>query len=356
MAVASPVLDKATGKFINYVHDAEDPTSLSDGRASAILQDGNGAMWIGTFGNGLNLLDEASGTFRRYTSDPKDSTSLADNMIHALHLDGAGNVWVATAGGGLDRIAGPTSVRNDYHFINVSMSDGLPSNVIYGVQSDANGRIWLSTSFGLSSLNPDTWEVKNLHRGHGLQGEEFNYSAHHRAANGKLYFGGANGYNAFYPNEVQVSDYAPTIVMTAFRKMNQPAPYHSTPGGVESIELGYTDDVVDFTFAALDFTEPTQNRYSHRLEGFDAQWVDTGESRQVTYTNLDAGDYVLRVKAITSDGVESSAEFAVPISVAAAPWATPIAYLIYAFISSHCAVARLARTAAQDSARGRVQP
>ena len=168
----------------------------------------------------------------------------------------------------------------------------------------------MSTNFGLSRLNPETWEVKNLHRGHGLQGEEFNYSAYHRAANGKLYFGGANGYNAFYPNEVQVSSYAPNIVMTSF-------PQDESASRLQCAIRRPADDRTwlyrrcrrTLLFAALDFTEPAQNRYSHMLEGFDAGWADTRESRQVTYTNLDAGDYVLRVKAITSDGVESSAEF-----------------------------------------------
>jgi signal transduction histidine kinase/DNA-binding response OmpR family regulator len=172
--------------------------------------------------------------------------------------------------------------------------------------------------------------MKSFHRGHGLQGEEFNYSAHHRGPNGKLYFGGANGFNAFYPDKVEVSSFAPNIVMTSFRKLNEAVAPNTPFGRFNKIKLGYQDNVADFTFAALDYTEPSQNTYSHMLQGFDKDWVDAGTTRQVTYTNLDTGNYLLKVRSVTSDGVASAAEFILPIEVGAAPWATRTAYLSYA--------------------------
>ncbi len=324
------VFDKGTGTFSHFAHDPNDPTSLSDPRASAIVQDSNGSIWVGTFGGGLNLLDTASGTFRRFNNDPYDPNSLADDTVYALHIDGAGRLWVGTAGGGLDRVIEPTTDSGDIQFENLSQQDGLPSNVIYGIQSDASNQVWLSTSYGLTRYDADSSTIKTFHRGHGLQGEEFNYGAHHRAADGKLYFGGANGLNAFYPEQVEESNYSPAIVMTSFQKLNQPADTEVPLGKLTSIDLGYQDDVVNFTFAALDYTEPAQNTYSHMLQGFDDRWVDTGTVRQMTYTNLDAGQYVLKVKATTSDGVVISGVFSMPIVVAAAPWETRTAYTLYA--------------------------
>ena len=324
------VFDKATGTFSHYAHDPNDPTSLSDPRASAILQDMNGSIWIGTFGGGLNLLDQQSGTFQRFNNDPYNPTSLADDTVYALHLDGAGDIWVGTAGGGLDRVVEPTSGDGTIEFRNYSQQDGLPSNVVYGVQSDSANRIWLSTNYGLTRFDPATLQTKTFHRGHGLQGEEFNYAAHHRAADGKLYFGGANGLNAFYPDQVEESTYSPNIVLTSFQKLNRPAATDVPYERMTQIDLSHQDDVVNFAFAALDFTEPSQTSYSHMLEGFDEDWIDLGTMRHVTYTNLDAGRYVLKVNAVTSDGVQTSGEFLIPIIVAPAPWRTRTAYLFYA--------------------------
>lgn len=324
------VFDRETGSFRNFVHDPDDPESLSDPRASAIVEEKNGSIWIGTFGGGLNLLDSATGKFRRFQSNPNDATSLADNTIYALHLDDAGNIWVGTAGGGLDLVVKPSSGSGSIQFRNYSRTDGLPSNVIYGIQSDSSERLWLSTNYGLTRFDVNSMQIKTFHRGHGLQGEEFNYAAAHRAPDGRLYFGGANGYNAFHPARIEEGSYSPEIVLTSYQKLNQPAPTEVPYDRLTRIDLDYRDSVVNFGFAAMDFTAPLQNTYSYKLQGFDDEWIELGTRRDVTYTNLDAGNYVLRVNAVTSDGVPTANEFSIPVIVAPAPWETQWAYSLYA--------------------------
>ncbi len=324
------VFDKESESFRHYVHNPNDPTSLSDQRASAILQDKNGSIWIGTFGGGLNLFDSVTQTFRQFHNNPDDPTSLADDTVYALHLDSNGNIWIGTAGGGLDLVIEPPAGSDNIQFRNFSQKDGLPSNVIYGVQSDSSNRLWLSTNYGLTRFDPNSLHTKTFHRGHGLQGEEFNYAAHHRTSDGTLYFGGANGFNAFHPDQVEESSYSPDIVLTSYQKLNQPALTDVPYDHLTQIDLDYRDDVVNFAFAALDFTAPLQNTYSYTLEGFDDGWIDLGTMRHVTYTNLDAGNYVLRVNAVTSDGALTTNGYSIPVIIAPAPWETRWAYSLYA--------------------------
>jgi len=324
------VFDKESESFRHYVHDPNDPASLSDQRASAIVQDQNGSIWIGTFGGGLNLFDSATQSFRRFHNNPNDATSLADDTVYALHLDSDGNVWIGTAGGGLDLVIEPSPGSDNIQFRNFLQTDGLPSNVIYGIQSDSSHHLWLSTNYGLTRFDPNTLHTKTFHRGHGLQDEEFNYAAHYRAPDGKLYFGGVNGFNAFHPDQIEESSYSPAIVLTSYQKLNQPAVTDIPFDRLTQIELDHTDDVVSFAFAALDFTAPLQNTYSYTLEGFDKGWIDLGAMRQVNFTNLDAGNYVLRVNAVTSDGVPASSGLSIPIVVTPAPWQTQSAYSLYA--------------------------
>jgi diguanylate cyclase (GGDEF)-like protein len=68
------------------------------------------------------------------------------------------------------------------------------------------------------------------------------------------------------------------------------------------------------------------------LEGFDSDWIEAGRQRRVTYTNLDRGDYVFRVKAANSDGVWNTDGIALPITVQPAPWETWWARLGYVAI------------------------
>ena len=326
---AVSVFNRESETFRRYDHDPKDPTSLSDARASAILQDDEGAIWIGTFGGGLNLLRHDAAAFERFQHNPVDPNSLSDNTVYDLHLDGNGQIWVGTAGGGLDYLVRSSTQANEFEFNNLSQQDGLPSNVIYGVQSDSMNRLWLSTNYGLARFDPSDSSVKIFHRSHGLQGEEFNFGAHHRATDGKLYFGGANGFNAFDPAQLEEGVHKPEVVLTSYQKLNQPAATEVPYDLLKKIELGYEDDVVTFEFAALDFTAPLQNRYSYSLEGFDNGWIDVGALRRVTYTNLDAGNYIFRVKAATSDGIWSESGLSIPVTVAPAPWQTAWAYSLY---------------------------
>ncbi|MEE8077689.1 MAG: ATP-binding protein, partial [Pseudomonadales bacterium] len=327
------LFDRETETFRRYDHDPNDPTSLSDSRASAILQDTEGAIWIGTFGGGLNRLNPGTETFQHFQHNPDDPHSLSDNTLYALHLDNNGSIWVGTAGGGLDRLVESSTRPAGFQFDNVSQQDGLPSNVIYSVQSDATNRLWLTTNYGLVRFDPSDSSIKTFHRSHGLQGEEFNYGAHHQAANGNLYFGGANGFNAFHPEDLEEASYTPGVVLTSYQKFNQAVATEVPYDLLQKIELGYQDDVVTFEFAALDFTAPLQNKYSYSLEGFDKGWIDLGTLRRVTYTNLASGEYVFRVKAATSDGIWTESGLSIPVIVASAPWLTGWAYSVYVAVA-----------------------
>ncbi len=313
-----------------FVADAADGTGLSNPRATAFVEDSTGHIWIGTNAGGLNLYDPSSGRFTHFQHDPSDLESLSANSIYALHLDPRGTIWVGTAGGGLDRIVGSGERPENIRFENISTLDGLPSNVVYGIESDERGQLWLSTNNGLTRFDPATGSAKTFHRNHGLQADEFNYGAHHTGSDGTLYFGGAYGFNAFRPSALLETTAAPRVVLTSFEKLNEPAATERPHELLERVELGYRDDIVTFEFAALDFIAPEKNQYAYRLEGFDDDWVQLGNRRRVTYTNLDAHDYIFRVRAANSDGVWNEQGLTIPVVVSPAPWETIWAYAAYA--------------------------
>jgi diguanylate cyclase (GGDEF)-like protein len=325
--------DRATAKFTRFAADAADPGKLGSPRVTAIAQDLTGALWVGTDGGGLNLLDPATRTFRQYRHDPDEAKTLGADTVYSLHVDRAGNVWVGTQGGGLDRVVGSASDPQGITFAKLSEAEGLPNNVIYGIHSDQSGNLWLSTNAGLTRLDPGTGAVKAFRRSHGLQGDEFNFGAHYRSGDGKLYFGGADGYNAFHPDRLEEGSVPPPVVLTAFEKMNHPVETGAPYDRLDAATLKHGDDVVTFELAALDFNAPGENRYAYMLEGFDSKWVDLGQDRRITYTNLDAGDYVFRARAASSDGVWSDIEIAVALRVEPAPWATWWAYSAYGLAS-----------------------
>jgi len=98
---------------------------------------------------------------------------------------------------------------------------------------------------------------------------------------------------------------------------------------LQVIELQHDDSVLSFSFAALDYTSPAKNQYRYKLEGFDREWVERNSSREVTYTNLDAGRYVFRVQGSNNDGVWNEEGASLALIVHPAPWLTWWAYCIY---------------------------
>jgi diguanylate cyclase (GGDEF)-like protein len=144
-----------------------------------------------------------------------------------------------------------------------------------------------------------------------------------------LFFGGHNGFNAFQPENVQANSSIPLIMLTGFFNTKDPIKSDLPIDDNEGIEIGYNEDTVSFEFAALDFTSPADNQYMYKLEGFDKEWIELGNRRRITYTDLADGQYLLRVRAANSDGVWNNAGMSLPVRVIPAPWDTWWAYLGY---------------------------
>jgi len=305
---------------------------LNSRAASAIVQDRHDAIWIATPDAGLNRLDPVSGRIDSFLFDAADPRSLGNDQIYSLHSGPEGRLWIGTAGSGLNVLNDPQ--RPDLGFDRIRLEDGLPSDLIYGILSDAEGQIWVSTNNGVARLAPDSGDIKQFHRAHGLQGEEFNFGAYHRSAAGVVYFGGANGFNAISPERIEHHAPPPPVVLTEIRKMNRPVATTGLYAQQESLHVRHDESVVTFEFAALDFTAPEKNRYAYLLEGFDHEWTEAGSQNRATYTNLDAGDYVFRVRAANSDGVWNEEGLSLSVSVAPAPWLTGWAYAGYALLAS----------------------
>lgn len=323
------IYDPQTGNFKRYKSDPSNPQSLSNNRVTSFAEDSNGNMWVGTDAGGLNLFDKKTEVFHRFRHRPDDPKTIASDKIYAVNVDAEGTVWVGTHGGGLDQVVGNAEQPSDIYFSNISQKDGLSNDVVYSVQFDDAGWIWSSTNYGISRYNPDTGEFNNMHRKDGLQSEEFNFGAHHQSKSGELFFGGPQGYNAFHPEDVRASTVVPLIAMTGFFSGGDRTKSDLPVDDNGDVEISWKEDIISFEFSALDFTAPERNQYMYKLEGFDRDWIDLGNRRRATYTDLDDGNYLFRVRAASSDGVWNEAGFALPLKVTAAPWDTWWAYLGY---------------------------
>jgi len=308
------------------------PSPLLPGqRAAAIAQAPDGAIWVGTDGGGLHALRPDGTEIAAFRHKNTDSDSLSTDTIYAIYADANGRVWVGTDSAGLDLVVGNAAVPGEVHFRNWSTATGLSSNTVYGIQGDLDGALWLSGNRGLLRLNADSGVMEMYHREHGLQGEEFNFGAHFRLRDGRMVFGGPNGFNIFDPRRVIAARSAsPPVALISVDLQGLPAKVEQPYPFLQRLQLDYRDNVLSFEFAALDFAAPEKNVYAYRLRGFDEDWVAAGTARRATYTNLNAGNYKFEVRAAAADGTWSDNPLVIPIAVQPAPWLSRTAYTLYA--------------------------
>ena len=319
-------LDPDTRKVDSYRHDPTKSTSLADDTVRPVLHDRRGRTWVGTF-DGLDLMEPASGRFRHFRHDPYDAASLSHDEVHYLFEDSRGDIWVGTAIG-LNRMV--TAADGSVSFIRYTTRDGLVDDSVAGILEDADGRLWVSTTSGISSFDLANNRWRSYTAADGITEGAFFDGAALRGLDGTLYFGGFNGITAFDPRAIRDNRVPPRPVITGLQIFNRPIE-QALPGlltgpveNTEAVTLPADASVFSLEFSALHFAAPERNRFAYRLDGFDRDWVqaDAGK-RFATYTNLDPGTYVFRVRAANKDGVWSEQVAALAITIEPPPWGTP---------------------------------
>lgn len=292
----------------------------------AIEEDREGNIWIGSVGSGMTVYNPVTGRSKILN---KRNSKLPNDNVMTICAAGNGIVWVGTAGGGLARYDNKTS-----RFLCYSEKSGVANGVIYKILEDRSGEIWLSTNMGISRFDPKTERFKNYSYYNGLQRSPFVLGAGLRLPDGKLFFGGIDGFNYFDPQQLHSNKNVPQVVLTDLKISNRSV-LPSENSVIEEdisiareIHLDYKQNF-SLSFVALNYTSPQENRYLYKLENFDKDWNRVGPVNTAVYTNLDPGEYIFRVKATSDAGEWSTPTTSIKIFVRPPFWRTWYAYTLY---------------------------
>jgi signal transduction histidine kinase/ligand-binding sensor domain-containing protein len=315
------------------------PKSVGLVDVRAIDKDASGTLWIGTDGNGLFRWKE--GQFTRLTRE----NGLGSDFIWAIHHDPDGTLWIGTYGGGLTRWKNGRAVT-------CTTRQGLVDDVICCIADDGMGQFWISSHQGIFRVS--RWSLNHFADGLSSTVQCVAYGKSDglptleckggyqpvgcRTHDGRLWFPTIAGLVAIDPAGVTPSMSIPPVYIeeilvdgkakvlqprialvkvigrtSRLREFQPPQSSLEAPAGSSRFEFHYT---------ALDFGATERLRFRHKLEGVDAEWVETAGQREASYNDLRHGAYTFRVQACSRDGSWGQSSDAVTFTVLPFFWQT----------------------------------
>jgi signal transduction histidine kinase/ligand-binding sensor domain-containing protein/DNA-binding response OmpR family regulator len=375
--------------FTHYAAEVGNPKALQDNNVWKIFEDRSGRFWVGTLRQGLFLLDKASGTFTHCTPEQM-GIALNNQYITGITEDDKGNIWVAGSLGidvfhpekgyqryfpgnstdpsGFSHSNASDMYRDQYGIIWVTTgqglfyidedsdsfrvfdrSNGLKNDFLVGIVPDTKGNLWLSSKDGLIHADVDrkssklSLSFRFFNSGDGLQGNNFNKNAAFVSRSGRVYFGGLDGINYVDPETFPFFDEEPHVVFSDFRLFNQTVAVNEAVNGrvllekpleaTRSVQLKHHENIFSVSFSSLNYLNPEKSSFLYRLEGFSKEWASVERPPfEVSFTNLDPGNYTLQVKASSIDGTWGTQVASLDIEILAPFWQTPWAFLLYGLL------------------------
>ena len=360
--------------------------ALASNNVWALVEDDKGRIWIASLGGGLQCLEPVSGTFETYTSSnsallennvtslcwvdnntlffgtanqgvgmmdmrtreikkiqgQSDSMKLSNDAVNHVYKDSRGLVWIATREG-----LNVYDTRR-HMFLDLFPVAEAKGNFIAAITEDQERNMWVSTSRKVIRVTVASdgkgsylFDSRAYNSEDGLQNCDFNQRSIKTLHNGIIAIGGLYGVNVFAPDHIRYNKMLPNVMFTGLSLFDEAVKVGQSYGGrvliekelndVENVEFDYKQNIFSVSFASDNYNLPEKTQYMYKLEGFNNDWLTLPLGvHNVTFTNLAPGKYVLRVKAINSDGYVGIKEATLGIVVNPPFWMSWWAYLLYA--------------------------
>ena len=293
-----------------------DEVGVSDKFIGSIYEDSKGNYYIGYFlDGGLIKFNPNTKEYKIYKNIENDETSISNNSVTFINEDLDGNILVGIIYG-----LNVLDVNKDT-FKRYTEKEGLINNTIYGILVDDSNNIWMSTNGGISKLSTKENIFENFTVIDGLQSNEFNGRTCFKDNNGNMYFGCINGYNSFHPNNIEISQFRPEIIIDSI-KVNG-----VDRADISNINLKHIENNIKIKFFTKDYTNIKTTKFYYKLDGLSNDWILT-KNNSIEFANLDDGDYTLRIKAKTRHGVVCE-ENIIKFTIKPPFWKSTLAIFLY---------------------------
>lgn len=255
------------------------------------LHDKEGRFYVGF--NGKLHIGYLRDTVWRATTAPITGTIFRNGYDDVAH-----NQVLGTSATGLFVISKAT-----WKVTKWTAKEGLASEYVYDVLADKKGHFWISSARGISRIDPYHSKVENIKLTDGLQSNDFNSWTAYLAPDGEMFFGGSQGFNRFYPEDITKNTYLSKPYLTQLTVKESPYKLPVVISEATSITLPPDSNSFAIQYSVIDYMSEGVNSYQFRLLGSDSTWVNANKQTIARFIQVPAGKYVFELKAANSDGV-----------------------------------------------------
>lgn len=269
-----------------------------------IAEDRNGRLWfVSDQSNTLLCFDEDENTFI-----PVNLPSLENISFTCIFIDTNNIFWIGSNAG---------IIRYNPLDLTVTVygrEKGLCNSYVEDITEDAQGNLWINTDGGLACFNKAGKLFTNFYQSDGLPSEFLDFRFH-SLPGGRICTAGFGGLILFDPHLLlKISKKRIPLLITGC-KINGHAVYFPKD---KIVSLSSTEKDISFQFSGVNLSSGTQNNYLYRLlGGGDHQWINLGRQRQINFSNLSPGKYILSLRCVDEAGniISKDAELAFHIKV-----------------------------------------
>ncbi len=322
--------DEGGYEIYRFLPDDENEHALQSEVISAIFEDSNAELWIGTVGGGLSVVKNHKDrhyplAFRHFNAKKGEPGSIMCNIIYSIQENDYGQLFIGTGTAGLALYNIDKSAFT--HFLR---DVEFRENAVYDI-IEAGKDLWLTTNNGFIRFGQGAdmdYMVEVYTSEDGFQSDVFINNASYEADDGRIFVGGYYGFSVFQPGDLFRNTYVPPLVITGIWAGDEKINVY------EALEKGLTikhhQNNIRISFSALSFFQPNKNMYAHMLKGLDTDWTRKNhKGRVVSYSHLPAGSYTLMLKGSNSSGLWSESSIALPIRIKPHPlrsWWAMVSY------------------------------
>ncbi|MCP4220815.1 MAG: GHKL domain-containing protein, partial [bacterium] len=250
-------------------------------KTTCLLQDSGKNLWVGTEAGLYKISGDQMTLFTV-------KNGLPHHMIYALLEDAEGNIRVGTGRG--------LACYKNGSFANRETELGLAANECFSILEDHRQYLWIGTSNGINRFDGKNFKLLTVEKD-GISCKSCTPGASFKDAAGNLWFGSLSGLTRINPMLDTANTTPPTIHITHIKVRGKTVSHIGS--------LPYFRNYLSFQYSGLDFSYPRGVTYRYKLTGLDDQWIETKE-RTASYPYLPPGTYSFQVKAVNSEGLESS--------------------------------------------------